>query len=101
MDEAKFQQQTKILKRFVGVFCRETHGSPRGELCDECRDLLDYATDRLATCPMDPKPKCKDCPVHCYAPEYRKRIAEVMRLAGTYYVKRGRLDWLWKYFRSR
>jgi hypothetical protein len=47
---------------------------------------------------MDPKPKCKDCPVHCYKSEYRRRIKEVMRFSGIYFVKRGRVDWLIKYF---
>jgi len=47
---------------------------------------------------MAPKPKCKDCPVHCYKIEYRRRIKEVMRFSGIYFVKRGRVDWLIKYF---
>ena len=31
-------------------------------------------------------------------PEYRAKIKEVMRFSGIYFVKRGRLDWLVRYF---
>lgn len=91
--------------RFIEVFCRQKHKAPRatagvskGGLCRECSDLLEYATDRIARCPMDPKPKCKNCTVHCYQPEYRRRIKEVMKFSGLYFVKRGRIDWLIQYF---
>ena len=65
----------------------------------EAQSDLD-ALDRLDRCPQDPKPKCKDCAVHCYKPEYRRRIRAVMKFSGLYFVKRGRVDWLWKYFWS-
>ena len=26
-------------------------------------------------CPLDPKPTCKNCKIHCYAPENRAKIA--------------------------
>ncbi len=100
-NKARTDRDLAVITRFIEVFCKEKHAAQRpadGGLCDDCRDLLDYAAERLARCPMDPKPKCKDCPVHCYKPEYRRRIKEVMRFSGIYFVKRGRLDWLIKYF---
>jgi hypothetical protein len=90
------QRDREMLEAFVAVYCRKQHA--RDELCDDCRDLLAYALERLAKCPFDPKPKCRDCAVHCYAPAYRARIREVMRTAGMHFVKRGRVDWLLKYF---
>ncbi|MEP0813736.1 MAG: nitrous oxide-stimulated promoter family protein [bacterium] len=87
-----------ILHRFVGVYCRKNHGTEPRELCDECAALYDYARRRRECCPFNPKPKCKDCPAHCYKPAMRKRIKEVMRFSGIYFVKRGRVDWLIKYF---
>ncbi len=87
------------LEKFIAVYCRKKHRTPHRRLCDECDRLLDYARRRLAACRLDPKPKCKDCPVHCYADEYRRRIRDVMRFSGIYFVKRGRLDWLIRYFR--
>ncbi len=100
-NKSKHQRDLAVLTRFIGVFCQNKHAQSRqadGGLCHECSDLLEYATDRLAHCPMDPKPKCKDCPAHCYKPQYRQRIREVMKFSGIYFVKRGRLDWLIKYF---
>ena len=91
-------QQLRVLTRFIQVYCAKRHGGKPRELCAECADLLAYATQRLQKCPYDPKPKCKECPTHCYKPEYRRRIKEVMRFSGIYFVKRGRVDWLIKYF---
>ena len=88
-----------VLERFVGIYCQRKHGTAKGSLCDECSDLLSYARQRLEKCPFDPKPKCKDCKVHCYRGDYRQRIREVMKFSGMYLVKRGRLDWLVRYFR--
>lgn len=91
-------KQLQTLKKFIEVYCSKKHRTAGGQLCDECRELLDYAADRLAKCPMDPKPKCKDCEVHCYDQAHRDRIKEVMKFSGMYFVKRGRIDWLVKYF---
>jgi len=91
-------REIKVLQRFVEVYCREHHGTEWTGLCFDCADLLAYALERLDHCPLDPKPRCKACPVHCYKPEYRRKIREVMRFSGTYFVKRGRIDWLIRYF---
>ncbi len=96
---ANRDRDEKVLATFVQVYCRAHHGTDE-KLCEECDELLTYARQRLAECPLDPKPKCKDCPVHCYKPEYRERIKIVMRYAGIHFVKRGRLDWLVRYFLS-
>lgn len=72
----------------------------RDQLCAECAALLKYARGRLLACPYDPKPTCRNCPTHCYQPRMRRRIRAIMRFSGLYYVKRGRLDWLVKYFLS-
>jgi YbgA-like uncharacterized protein len=87
-----------ILEKFVQVYCHNHHRNESDPLCDGCTDLFQYAEARLERCPLDPKPKCKDCPLHCYSPEYRQRVQEVMKSSGMYFVKRGRLDWLIRYF---
>ena len=71
-----------MLKRFIRIYCREHHSPAKGDLCLDCSHLLSYAEERLEKCPYDPKPKCKDCATHCYKPEYRDRIKEVMRFSG-------------------
>ncbi|MFB3789218.1 MAG: nitrous oxide-stimulated promoter family protein [bacterium] len=90
-----------ILNQFIQVYCRGHHGERGRDLCAECRDLLEYARTRVEKCPYEPKPKCKECPTHCYKPDYRQRMKEVMKYSGMYYVKRGRLDWLVRYFLAR
>lgn len=91
-------KQYKIARRFVEVYCRHHHDTNGTGPCEACRDLLAYARKRLEKCPYDPKPKCKDCRTHCYRPDYRERMKAVMRFSGMHHVKRGRLDWLVRYF---
>ena len=91
------QRHLSLARRFLEVYCRHHHDGRPGDLCEECADLLEYVSVRLERCPYDPKPKCKECPTHCYRPEYRDRIRQVMQFSGMYVVKRGRLDWLVEY----
>lgn len=86
-----------LLEKFIGVYCRKKHRTEGVSLCADCAALKNYAFEKLEKCPFDPKPKCKDCRVHCYAEPYRSRIKEVMKFSGIHFVKRGRLDWLFKY----
>ena len=45
--------------------------------------MLIYATARLDRCKFgDGKTKCHKCPVHCYRPDMREKIREVMRFSG-------------------
>lgn len=104
-----------VLIRFTGVYCRAKHGGPKASLtetmadfaglglekhplCGECRDFLHYALTRRLYCPLDPKPVCKECPVHCYRSGHRERVRAIMRFSGKYLISRGRLDLLWHYW---
>ena len=97
------ERDTRILARFVEVYCRTKHSGAektvheldpetRIALCADCRELLSYSIRRRELCPQDPKPSCKDCKIHCYRPEMRARIREVMRHSGMYMIKRGRIE---------
>ena len=88
----------QVLKKFVAVYCNKKHGSQKDCLCSSCSELLSYALNRLSKCPIKPKPKCKDCRIHCYSEKYRTQIREVMKFSGMHFVTHGRLDWLIKYF---
>jgi hypothetical protein len=99
IDRKLVDRDMEIIETFTHIYCRKHHARRSdGGLCPECRDLVDYARARREKCPYDPKPKCKECPTHCYKPSYRERMRAVMRFSGMYFVKRGRLDWLFKYF---
>ena len=91
------QREADILRKFVLTFCRASHRRER-HLCSDCSELLDYALVRLERCPYDPKPICRRCPTHCYEPDMREKMRQVMRFSGLHFVRRGRLDWLIKYF---
>jgi len=96
----KIARELAVVRAFIGVYCRAHHAVAPGELCGDCSALLAYASARLRHCPYDPKPACKRCPAHCYRLSERARMKAVMRFSGMHFVKRGRLDWLAKYFLS-
>lgn len=75
-------REKKTVSAMVAIYCAGHHGGAGG-LCEECRQLLAYSHERLDRCPYgDGKPTCKECPVHCYRPQPRERMREVMRYAG-------------------
>jgi len=94
--EKRVVRDAKVLTAFIGVYCRENHKTDG--LCEDCRSVLEYALRRNDKCPLDPKPKCKDCKIHCYKPEMRAKIRRIMKFSGIYFIKRGRIDWLFHYF---
>jgi hypothetical protein len=111
-DDPKVISDLKILAKFIEVYCDGNHadadrtavklqthdvnelmGKPL-KLCPGCQKLLAHALVKRTVCPMDPKPQCKHCPRHCYHPNYRRQIQEVMKYSGRKLVMRGRLDYL-------
>ena len=81
-------REKKTVQAMVEIYCADHHASG-GTLCQGCRELLDYACDRLDRCPYcEDKPTCKDCQVHCYRPEPREAIGVVMRYAGPRMLRR-------------
>lgn len=94
----KQDKDIKVLVTFIGVYCRGKHQTRKGELCAECAEFLRYAEMKRRKCPLDPKPDCKKCPIHCYGKAQRAKIREVMGYSGRRLLLRGRLDLLWHYF---
>ena len=78
----KITYEQKTVNAMISLFCRNNHGK-KSSLCPECEDLLEYSLSRLARCNFgEKKPICAKCAVHCYNPEYRKKIRSVMRYSG-------------------
>lgn len=111
----KERKDLRLLVSFTSVYCHHHHDVPtdgvdigtessaplvagKHLVCSDCRELLAYAVARRIHCPLDPKPVCKHCPVHCYKPDCRQRIKDVMRFSGKHLLLRGRFDLLWHYF---
>ena len=107
----KKKKDIVVLADLISIFCSQNHspqskvtfiikdeklqqilGNQKRLLCRECHKLLSHGIAKLMLCPYDPKPSCKKCPSHCYAPGYRERIRKVMRFSGMYLIKHGRLD---------
>ena len=113
--DEKIDKDTRILAQFVEVYCKNKHPDlekvpwkpPEGQdissanlnpiLCQDCSDLLGYSPNRRRLCPLDPKPTCKNCEIHCYDSEHRAKIREVMRFSGMHMIKRGRIDMIFHY----
>jgi hypothetical protein len=79
------RREYHTLLAMIEIYCRDKHGQGRGKsgLCADCRELRDYAIERLAKCVFaEKKPPCGKCPVHCYKPDMRVKIAATMRFAG-------------------
>ena len=104
----------KVLALFTSVYCNAHHDGEKGPLdtqspvlsdlglkrrtcCSECSDFLAYAVTRRLKCPLDPKPTCKNCHVHCFRTGHREKVREIMRFSGQRLIRRGRLDLLWHY----
>ena len=70
------------VKAMIRIYCNDTHESAN-DICEDCTELIVYAGKRLNKCPYaQEKPTCANCPIHCYKPDMRVKIREVMRYAG-------------------
>lgn len=80
--QSKREREKQIVSEMIRLYCRKRHG-PRAGLCPECAELDAYARTRSDRCPfMETKTFCSNCKVHCYKPEMREKIREVMRFSG-------------------
>lgn len=84
--EKKRRKEQYMIGEMIRLYCSRNHGGAggrNGHLCPECRELLDYAEMRIGKCPfMENKTFCSCCRVHCYKPEMRGKIRDVMRFSG-------------------
>lgn len=77
------QKDLEIVRLMIGMYCRGRHKTKKGELCSDCAELAAYVEQRRERCPFgDEKPFCSNCKIHCYKPDMRARISEVMRYSG-------------------
>lgn len=76
-------EELKTVAFMISLFCRKKHKAGRPQLCRGCAELLEYVKLRREKCPWgEGKPFCSSCPVHCYRPDMRAKIIEVMRFSG-------------------
>lgn len=82
--EKKRKKEQLVVSEMIALYCLKKHGAAsKGDLCPECKKLCEYAQARSEHCPfMEEKTFCANCRVHCYKPDMRERIREVMRFSG-------------------
>lgn len=79
---SKRMREKQTVSLMIRLYCKKKHGM-KNTLCPECEVLLQYAMLRTEKCPfMETKTFCSNCRVHCYKPEMREKIREVMRFSG-------------------
>lgn len=80
--QTKREQEKEVVTLMIRIYCKKKHNISK-ELCPECQKLKDYAVQRSDKCPfMETKTFCSNCKVHCYKPEMREKIRDVMRFSG-------------------
>lgn len=79
--KSKREKENQVIEQMIALYCRKQHKG--NELCPDCSNLTEYARMRNEKCPfMETKTFCSNCRVHCYQPEMRERIRQVMRYSG-------------------
>ncbi len=79
--QSKCQREKETVSLMIAIYCRKKHG--KKSLCPDCAALNEYARQRSDKCPfMETKTFCSNCKVHCYKPDMREKIREVMRFSG-------------------
>lgn len=86
----RLAREYKTVEAMIRLYCQAHHhesstqsAESRKALCPDCTALLAYCEQRLAACPFAAqKPTCFNCTIHCYRPEMKERIREVMRTSG-------------------
>ncbi|BCN29579.1 nitrous oxide-stimulated promoter family protein [Anaeromicropila herbilytica] len=78
----KQKKELNIIRRMIELYCHGHKHSEKG-LCKDCLVLLEYANQRILSCPISiSKTYCSSCKIHCYKTEMRDRIRTVMKYSG-------------------
>lgn len=78
--EFKKEQEKKIIREMILLYYKKIHTE---NLCDECKDVLDYACNRIDKCPfMEEKTFCSNCKSPCYNAKMRQKIKTIMRFSS-------------------
>jgi hypothetical protein len=85
--QRRMHREQATMERMIALYCSREHAETDDRdhdgLCRACADLRDFARRRLSKCPyQEEKPTCAHCPIHCYKPDRRRQMKDVMRIAG-------------------
>ena len=81
MKSTRIEREKRVVSMMIQVYCK--YKLKTKEMPAEYLDLIEYAHRRLDGCKFgEKKSACQKCPIHCYAPQKREMIREVMRWVG-------------------
>ncbi len=73
MKKSRIEKQKESIEFMIGLYCGKKHKT-KEVLCDDCRELLQYANFRLDHCRFgEKKPNCGSCKIHCYKKEMKRK----------------------------
>mgnify|MGYP002732746412 CR=1 FL=1 len=67
--EKKRQKEQYVVEEMIRLYCRKKHPKEKRQEGQKCPF-------------MEEKTFCANCKVHCYKPEMREQIRQVMRFSG-------------------
>lgn len=77
------EKEIEVVTLMIKKYCHGVHKTKKNELCEECKELLDYVKYRRSLCPWkNNKPFCSNCKIHCYKKDKQEEIRKVMRYSG-------------------
>ena len=80
--QSKGSRKKEVVSLMIGLYCKRNI-KQKACFVMSVKKLDDYAKLRSDKCPfMETKTFCSNCKVHCYKPEMREKIREVMRFSG-------------------
>lgn len=78
-----WRKERELIPVMIRSYCHAKHGTKGKVVCEECMALTEYALFRLDKCPFKVNKKfCSFCKIHCYKPDMREKIKDVMKFAG-------------------
>lgn len=78
----RVEHEKQVIKLMIEIYCKKKHKC-KDNLCNECKELLEYAHLRLSHCRFgDDKTTCGKCKIHCYKKDMCEKVKEVMRFSG-------------------
>lgn len=88
-ESRRIRREKKTISIMIEMYCRDNHETTNHALCGGCGTLHAYAMQRIDKCPLClAKPTCANCPIHCYKPDMREEVRQVMQYAGPRMMKR-------------
>ncbi|WP_026089132.1 MULTISPECIES: nitrous oxide-stimulated promoter family protein [Bacillus] len=77
----RMKRERETISNMIEIYCISEH--KQEVLCDDCHKLREYAYFRLSKCPFqEKKPACQNCKIHCYKPDMKEQVKDVMRKSG-------------------